>query len=63
MKIKIAAKVDTADREYFERDIKPLFALPYVEFIGEINDNQKAEFLGTRTRCCSRSTGRSRSAS
>ena len=41
----IAAKVDAADREYFERDIRPLLDLPYVEFIGEIADNQKAEFL------------------
>src|ERR1700744_163463 len=45
MPIRIAAKVDAADREYFERDIKPLLDLPYVEFIGEIADNQKAEFL------------------
>ncbi|RQM48474.1 glycosyltransferase family 4 protein [Paraburkholderia tropica] len=43
--IRIAAKVDEADREYFEREIKPLLALPFVEFIGEINDSQKAEFL------------------
>jgi glycosyltransferase involved in cell wall biosynthesis len=43
--IRIAAKVDAADREYFERDIKPLLELPYVEFIGEIADEQKAEFL------------------
>src|SRR6202012_4806542 len=40
-----AAKVDAADREYFERDIKPLLDLPYVEFIGEIADDQKAGFL------------------
>ena len=44
MKIKIAAKVDSADREYFEREIAPLMELPYVEFIGEIADDQKAEF-------------------
>jgi glycosyltransferase involved in cell wall biosynthesis len=37
--------VDAADREYFEREIRPLLDLPYVEFIGEIADNQKAEFL------------------
>jgi len=43
--IKIAAKIDVADREYFEREIKPLFALPDVEYIGEIADHQKAEFL------------------
>jgi glycosyltransferase involved in cell wall biosynthesis len=45
MKIKIAAKVDSADREYFEREIAPLMELPYVEFIGEIADDQKASFL------------------
>jgi len=45
MQIRIAAKVDAADREYFEREIRPLLDLPYVEFIGEIADNQKAEFL------------------
>ncbi|WP_322029981.1 glycosyltransferase family 4 protein [Paraburkholderia sp. J76] len=43
--IRIAAKVDEADREYFERDIRPLLALPHVEYVGEINDSQKAEFL------------------
>ncbi|HDR9488098.1 TPA: glycosyltransferase family 4 protein [Burkholderia aenigmatica] len=43
--IKIAAKIDSADQEYFEREIKPLFALPHVEYIGEIADHQKAEFL------------------
>ncbi len=45
MNIKIAAKVDSADHEYFEREIAPLLELPYVEFVGEIDDNQKAEFL------------------
>ncbi len=43
--IRIAAKIDAADREYFERDIKPLFDLPYVEYIGEIADGEKAAFL------------------
>ncbi|TAM03646.1 MAG: glycosyltransferase family 4 protein [Paraburkholderia sp.] len=43
--IRIAAKVDDADREYFEREIKPLFAMPNVEFVGEISDAEKAGFL------------------
>jgi glycosyltransferase involved in cell wall biosynthesis len=43
--IRIAAKIDAADREYFEREIKPMFDLPHVEFIGEIADDQKASFL------------------
>jgi glycosyltransferase involved in cell wall biosynthesis len=45
MKIKIAAKIDRADDEYFDKEIKHLFSLPHVEYIGEINDSQKAEFL------------------
>jgi glycosyltransferase involved in cell wall biosynthesis len=43
--IKIAAKVDRADVDYFEADVRPLLGLPHVEFIGEIGDAQKAEFL------------------
>jgi glycosyltransferase involved in cell wall biosynthesis len=44
--LKIAAKVDRADREYFETVIKPLLATPGAEFIGEINEQQKERFLG-----------------
>jgi glycosyltransferase involved in cell wall biosynthesis len=44
--LKIAAKVDDADREYVERVIKPLLDDPLVEFIGEIGDADKAAFLG-----------------
>jgi glycosyltransferase involved in cell wall biosynthesis len=44
--LKIAAKVDKVDTEYFETEIKPLLDGPGVEFIGEINDAQKSEFLG-----------------
>jgi glycosyltransferase involved in cell wall biosynthesis len=44
--IKIAAKIDKADRDYFEREIKHLFDHPLVKFVGEINENQKQEFLG-----------------
>jgi glycosyltransferase involved in cell wall biosynthesis len=44
--LKIAAKVDRVDRDYFERDIRPLLALPGIDYIGEIGDAQKAEFLG-----------------
>ncbi len=43
--IKIAAKLDNADRVYYEEKIKPLFALPHVEYIGEIGEVEKAEFL------------------
>ncbi len=43
--IRVAAKIDAADREYFDREIRPLFDLPHVEFIGEIADEKKADFL------------------
>jgi glycosyltransferase involved in cell wall biosynthesis len=46
MKLKIAAKVDQADKVYFENEIEPLLAQPHVEFIGEIEDAAKPEFLG-----------------
>ena len=44
-KLKIAAKVDNADREYYETEIKPLLSQGHVEFIGEIDDTQKPDFL------------------
>lgn len=43
--LRIAAKVDRADAEYFESIIKPLLREPGVEFIGEITEQQKPEFL------------------
>jgi glycosyltransferase involved in cell wall biosynthesis len=46
MQLKIAAKVDQVDRQYFAELIEPMLAAPHVEFIGEIDDEQKAEFLG-----------------
>lgn len=45
MPLKIAAKVDPVDRQYFEHEIRPLLDLPGIEYIGEINDTQKSEFL------------------
>lgn len=44
--LKIAAKVDKKDKEYFEAQIRPLFDDPIVEYIGEIGESEKAEFLG-----------------
>jgi glycosyltransferase involved in cell wall biosynthesis len=44
--IKIAAKVDKVDEDYFEQQIRPLLSLPHVEYIGEISDDEKADFLG-----------------
>jgi len=46
MKLKIAAKVDKVDEDYFNRHIKPLLSQPHVEFLGEIGESDKSEFLG-----------------
>jgi glycosyltransferase involved in cell wall biosynthesis len=44
--LKIAAKVDKVDEAYFREEIAPLLSDPAVEFIGEINERSKNEFLG-----------------
>ncbi len=44
--LKIAAKVDLADRAYFVERIQPLLDNPLIEFVGEIGDAEKSAFLG-----------------
>jgi glycosyltransferase involved in cell wall biosynthesis len=44
--LRIAAKVDTVDSDYFRSVIEPLLHDPLVEFVGEIDDGEKVEFLG-----------------
>ncbi|HJU10850.1 MAG TPA: glycosyltransferase family 4 protein [Candidatus Binataceae bacterium] len=44
--LKIAAKVDAVDREYFESQIRPLLGTEGIEFIGEISEREKSDFLG-----------------
>jgi glycosyltransferase involved in cell wall biosynthesis len=44
--LKIAAKVDDVDLAYFKAEIELLLDHPLIEFLGEINDRQKREFLG-----------------
>jgi glycosyltransferase involved in cell wall biosynthesis len=44
--LRIAAKVDRVDERYFREEIAPLFDLPEIEYIGEIDETQKAAFLG-----------------
>ena len=46
MPLKIAAKVDRVDREYFQEVIRPLLDNALVEYIGEISENDKEAFLG-----------------
>lgn len=43
--IKIAAKIDRADRDYYDAEIKHLMAEPHVEYLGEITDAEKSAFL------------------
>ena len=43
--LKIAAKIDRADRDYYDETIAPLMNSPYVDYIGEINDHEKSAFL------------------
>jgi len=46
MPLKIAAKVDKVDRDYFSTIIEPLLRGPNIEFLGEISDAEKGKFLG-----------------
>jgi glycosyltransferase involved in cell wall biosynthesis len=47
MPLRVAAKVDQADAEYFEQSVRPLLERGgHVDFVGEISDEQKDEFLG-----------------
>ena len=49
-KLKMAAKIDEADRAYWETVIKPLVAEhSNVEYVGEVNDREKGSFLGNAT--------------
>ena len=45
LQLKVAAKIDQVDADYFADEIRPLFAAPHVEYIGEISDAQKSDFL------------------
>ncbi len=60
MPLKIAAKIVRSERHYFTQRIKPLLHGTDVEFVGEIDEAHKTEFLGTRQRCYFRFAGRSR---
>ncbi len=46
MELRIAAKVDRADQQYFEQVIQPRLSHPLVHFVGEITDRDKNDFLG-----------------
>jgi len=44
--LKIAAKVDRADQAYYETVVRPMLRQPGIEFLGEIREAEKSEFLG-----------------
>ena len=44
--LKVAAKVDPVDQEYFENEIEPMLEHPLIDFIGEIDEREKGAFLG-----------------
>ena len=44
--LRIAAKVDPADQNYFEAGMEPLLNHPLMEFVGEISDAEKDDFIG-----------------
>jgi glycosyltransferase involved in cell wall biosynthesis len=44
-KLKVAAKIDAADAEYYKRDIAPLMTKSCVEYLGEIDEHDKGELL------------------
>jgi len=43
--LKIAAKVDRADQDYYDEVVRPLIDHPLVDYIGEIGDHEKSDFL------------------
>ncbi|HLJ64778.1 MAG TPA: glycosyltransferase family 4 protein, partial [Stellaceae bacterium] len=45
-RLKIAAKIDRVDQAYFESVIRPLLDAPGIDYLGEIAEDQKADFLG-----------------
>jgi glycosyltransferase involved in cell wall biosynthesis len=44
--LRVAAKIDRADRDYFHDTIEPLMRQPHVEYLGEVADAGKQELLG-----------------
>jgi glycosyltransferase involved in cell wall biosynthesis len=45
MKIKIAGKIDFAGNDYFEQEIKPFLDHPLVEYLGELNFEDKVKLI------------------
>lgn len=45
VKLKMAAKIDANDKDFFEKEVKPLIDNKNIEFIGEIGPKEKSDFL------------------
>ncbi len=46
MPLKLIGKIDAADRDYYEKEVKPLLHAPSIEYAGEIHEHEKLEILG-----------------
>jgi len=46
IRLKVASKVDVADQEYMDTNIRPLLDHPLIEFLGEIGHDEKQKLLG-----------------
>jgi glycosyltransferase involved in cell wall biosynthesis len=46
LELRVAAKIDAVDRDYFDSEIGPLMSQPHVRYLGEIGDEEKAALLG-----------------
>lgn len=46
LRLRIAAKIDDADRNYHDTVVRPLLRQPHVEYVGEIDESQKTAFFG-----------------
>jgi glycosyltransferase involved in cell wall biosynthesis len=46
LELRVAAKIDAVDREYFTGEIEPLMRQPHVRYLGEIGETEKAALLG-----------------
>jgi len=46
LELRVAAKIDAVDREYFTREIEPLMRQPHVRYLGEIGDHEKSALIG-----------------
>jgi len=46
LELRVAAKIDAVDKEYFDREIAPLMDQPHVRYLGEIGEQEKAQLMG-----------------